>query len=113
MRRHVLVAVVVVGLGIRVPQLWAADTWVSVQSHHFLLVGNANESRIKAIARDLEEYRAAFAELLPGIHERLTMGTTVVVFKGDATFRPFKPLYQGKPANIAGYFQSGADVDYI
>jgi tetratricopeptide (TPR) repeat protein len=113
MRRHVLVAVVVVGLGIRVPQLWAADTWVSVQSHHFLLVGNANESRIKAIARDLEEYRAAFAELIPGINERLTMGTTVVVFKDDATFRPFKPLYQGKPANIAGYFQSGDDVDFI
>jgi tetratricopeptide (TPR) repeat protein len=26
---------------------------------------------------------------------------------------PFKPLYNGKPASVAGYFQSGDDVNYI
>jgi len=92
--------------------LWAADTWVSVQSHHFLLVGNANESRIKAIARDLEEYRAAFAELIPD-QRAAHRGHDGGRLQDDATFRPFKPLYQGKPANVAGYFQSGNDVDFI
>ena len=26
---------------------------------------------------------------------------------------PFKPLYQGRPANLAGFFQPGEDVNYI
>jgi tetratricopeptide (TPR) repeat protein len=32
----------------------------------------------------------------------------VVVFKSDASFRPFKP-----GANVAGYFQAGEDINYI
>src|SRR5258705_1182394 len=34
--------------------------------------------------------------------------TSVVVFKSDSSFRPFKP-----GPNIAGYFQPGPDVNYI
>ncbi len=34
--------------------------------------------------------------------------TTVVVFKSDSSYAPFKPN-----ANIAGYFQAGPDVNYI
>ena len=37
----------------------------------------------------------------------------MVVFKTDDSFRPYKPLYQGRPANIAGFFQRGQDVNYI
>jgi tetratricopeptide (TPR) repeat protein len=39
--------------------------------------------------------------------------TTVVVFRDDASFTPFKPFYQGRPANVAGFFQPGDDVNYI
>ena len=37
----------------------------------------------------------------------------MILFRDDASFTPFKPLYQGRPANVAGYFQPGEDVNYI
>jgi hypothetical protein len=37
----------------------------------------------------------------------------VLVFKDDDSFKPFKPLYQGKPATIAGLFQSDQDINFI
>src|SRR5262249_39306255 len=33
--------------------------------------------------------------------------------KDDEAFKPFKPVYQGRPANVSGYFQSGADANFI
>ena len=36
------------------------------------------------------------------------MPTTVIVFKNDDSYRPFKPN-----ENTAGYFQPGPDVNYI
>src|SRR5206468_1406889 len=44
---------------------------------------------------------------------RDSIPTVVVVFKDDMAFRPFKPLYNGKPANVAGYFEAGNDVNFI
>ncbi len=96
-----------------VPISPAADTWLSVRSRNFLLVGNAGESQIRKVGRNLEEFRAAMATLFPGIGENSSVGTTVVVFKNDDSFRPFKPLYDGKPANIGGIFIGGPDLNSI
>src|SRR5882672_4616558 len=92
---------------------FAADKWLSVRSRNFLLVGNASESQIRRVGRNLEEFRAGFSMLFPAISRESSSPITVVVFKDDSSFRPFKPLYEGKPANIAGYFMPGSDVDYI
>jgi FimV-like protein len=37
----------------------------------------------------------------------------VIVFRDDASFTPFKPIYQGRPVDLAGFFQPGDDVNYI
>jgi len=92
---------------------FAADKWLSVRSKNFLLVGNASESAIRRVGRDLEEFRAGFGTLFPAIVQQAPPPITVVVFKDDASFRPFKPLYQGKPSNVGGFFQSGPDVNFI
>jgi hypothetical protein len=91
----------------------AADKWLRIRSKNFLLVGNASESSIRRVGRTLEEFRAGVALVFPAIAQQTSPPITVLVFKDDASFRPFKPLYQGKPANVAGYFQSGQDVDFI
>jgi tetratricopeptide (TPR) repeat protein len=92
---------------------YAADKWLSIQSKNFLLVGNASESAIRRVGRDLEEFRAAFATIFPSVGQQSSSRITVLVFKDDDSFKPFKPLYQGKPANIAGLFQSGQDINFI
>src|SRR2546427_9840343 len=110
--RWLLCFVVTAGLmGVRAS--YAADKWLEVRSRNFILVGNASESQIRRVGRNLEEFRAGFSNLFPAISREASSPITVVVFKDDAAFRPFKPLYEGKPANVAGYFQSGPDVDYI
>ncbi|MGH9839302.1 MAG: tetratricopeptide repeat protein, partial [Blastocatellia bacterium] len=38
---------------------------------------------------------------------------TVVVFREDNSYKPFKPLYQGKPADVSGYFQASDDAVHI
>jgi tetratricopeptide (TPR) repeat protein len=86
----------------------ARDKWVSVRSKNFLLVGNTNEKEILQVALRLEQFREAFSHLFKGMVFNTPVPTTVVVFKNDSSYRPFKPQ-----ANTAGYFQSGEDVNYI
>ena len=92
-------------LGIFLPKAQAADKWLSVRSKNFFLVGNASESAIKRVGRNLEEFRAAFTTLFPGVAERDSVPTVVVVFKDDMAFRAFKPLYNGKPPTWRAIFK--------
>src|SRR5688572_23612619 len=109
--RWTLAILVVTALG--TTSIEAADKWLSVRSKNFLLVGNASESQLRRIGRNLEEFRTAFVTLFPWTGKEATVGTTVIVFKNDDSFRPFKPLYEGKTVNVAGYFQAGPDVNFI
>jgi tetratricopeptide (TPR) repeat protein len=93
----------------------AADQWISVRSKNFHLIGNASEKAIRQVATKLEQFRETFRILFPGLKVDSPIKTTVIVFKSDSAYRPFKPRRpDGKPDDgIAGYFQAGADVNYI
>ncbi len=86
----------------------AKDTWISVRSKNFQLVGNANEKAIRQVGVRLEQFREVFSRLFTAMNVNSPIPTTVIVFKSDQSYRPFKPN-----ANTAGYFQPGADVNYI
>lgn len=86
----------------------AKDTWTSVRSKNFLLVGNASEKDIRRVATRLEQFREVFSRLFTTMNVNSPIPTTVVVFKNDDSYRPFKPN-----ENTAGYFQAGQDVNYI
>jgi len=86
----------------------AKDKWVSIQTKNFVVVGNASEKEVREVAVKLEQFREAFMILLPKIRYSSAVPTTVIVFKSDDSYRPFKPQ-----PNIAGYFQPGPDVNYI
>jgi tetratricopeptide (TPR) repeat protein len=90
------------------------DDWIRVRSSNFLLVGNASEREVRLVAARLEQFREVFKRLLAS-NERFdsAVPTTVVVFRDDLAYRPFEPLYQGQPNDVAGYFQSSQDVNYI
>jgi tetratricopeptide (TPR) repeat protein len=86
----------------------AKDSWVSVRSKNFLLIGNANEKEIRKVAVRLEQFREVFSRLFVRANFKSSVPTTVIVFNSDSYYRPFKPM-----PNVAGYFQSGPDVNYI
>src|SRR5215217_9242954 len=86
----------------------AKDTWVSVRTKNFFLLGNAGEKDIKRVGLKLEQFREVFTRLFPSMRFNTPVPTTVVVFKSDSSYGPFKP-----GPNVAGYFQPGSDVNYI
>ena len=91
----------------------AADKWLSIRSKNFQLVGNAGESDIRRVGRTLEEFRSALAMMFPKMDQTAAVPVTVLVFRNDESFKPYKPLYQGKPSNALAFFQPGEDVNYI
>ncbi len=89
------------------------DDWISVRSKNFFLIGNASEKEVRQVAARLEQFRDVFSRLLPGINFTSPVPTTVIVFKSDSSFKPFKPVADGKTVAVAGYFQAGRAVNYI
>ena len=91
----------------------AKDVWTGVRSQNFFLVGNASEKEIRQVATRLEQFRHVFTQLFPKATFNTPVPTTVVVFKNDSAYKPFKPVVDGKVSEVAGYFQSSDDVNYI
>ena len=85
----------------------AKDTWISVHSQNFTLIGNASEKDIRQVANRLEQFRDVFSRLFPAAKFETPVPTTVIVFKSMGSYKPFNP------GNNAGYFQKGEDVNYI
>ena len=111
MKRFILSLTIVVCLLVLLPAqspVSAKDTWMSVRSRNFLLVGNASEKEIRQVGVRLEQFRDVFSRLFPKAVINTPVPTTVVVFKNDSSYKPFKPN-----ATTAGYFQSGQNVNYI
>ncbi|MFN8008320.1 MAG: tetratricopeptide repeat protein [Terriglobia bacterium] len=92
--------------------LHAKDNWMSLQTRNFLLVGNTSEGNLRNVAMKFEQFRDTFSRLFKMPPEPPYPGT-VIVFKNESSFRPFKPLYQGKPMNVGGFYAAGPDVNYI
>jgi tetratricopeptide (TPR) repeat protein len=94
--------------GAAVAPVSAKDSWTSVRSKNFQLVGNASEKDIRRVGIRLEQFREVFSRLFSTLNLNSPIPTTVIVFKNDESYRPFKPN-----ANTVGYFQPGPDVNYI
>jgi tetratricopeptide (TPR) repeat protein len=110
---HLIVALCLCGLFLLPVTASAADKWLSIQTKNFLLVGNAGESDIRRAGRNLEEFRSAITMIFPKMEQTSSVPTTILVFKNDESFKPFKPLYKGQPSNALAFFQPGEDANYI
>ena len=89
------------------------DTWRSVRTNNMFVIGNADPEKLRQVAVWLEFFHRSFARLISRNVIDSSVPTTVIVFRDEATFRPFKPIYQGRVANVSGYFQPGDDINYI
>ena len=73
---------------------------------------NADEDDTRQLALKLEQFRLIISQLTNATSVA-PVPITVVVFKNDGSFKPFKPLYNGKPANLSGFFQQSEDENLI
>jgi len=120
MRRHLLIKAVALSLFLLVAAHAAAasaavkENWSIARSKNFTVVGNASESDLRKMATKLELFRYVVSLYLPGAKISTPVPTTIILFKDDYSFDPFKPQYKGKTKkNVAGYFRGGEDINYI
>lgn len=88
-------------------------TWRSVRTNHLFVIGDADAESLRRVAVWLEFFHAAFGRIISRNVIDASTPTTVIVFSDDATFTLFKPVYQGQPRAVSGFFLPGDDVNYI
>jgi len=90
----------------------ADAAWTRLETTNFVLIGDAPERDIRAAADHLEAFHETLASVLPD-----SVGhpgrTVVVVFGSDRSFDPYRPQFQGRPIEVAGFFQSFGDRSYM
>jgi hypothetical protein len=87
--------------------------WRRLDSPNFIVIGEVGASQLRDIAVKFEGFRETLGRVL---NERVTstaVPTVVIVFRGDATFNPFKPKYQGKRVDVGGLFVARRNVNHI
>ena len=85
--------------------------WFKLLSPNFELYGNGRESEAKHLLRELETFRHVVSRFL-GLTNVQRRPALVYFFKDDASFGPFKPRYNDRPATISG-FHSEDPLDYV
>jgi len=90
----------------------AKDKWINLTTKNFNIISNADEGGTRKLALKLEQFHFVFSTLF-NLPLQRAVPATVIVFKNDGSFKPYKPLYNGKPKNVAGYFQQGQDENLI
>lgn len=86
----------------------ARDKWLYSQSDHFELLSSASEWESRKMLGDLEQFRASFLATIH-LHAARDPRATVILFNSDREFGAFKPLYNGKPVEAAGFFSGATD----
>ncbi|HEX4955695.1 MAG TPA: tetratricopeptide repeat protein [Thermoanaerobaculia bacterium] len=68
----------------------AKDPWIAVESANFELLSNADARKTIEIAQRLERFRQVLALLKPGLKLTSPLPTSILVFKSDRSFAPYK-----------------------
>ena len=90
-----------------------AAQWVRVETPNFVVFGEVGEKRTREVAAEFERFREALGRVLAGAASRAPVPTTVIVFDSARSFEPYRPLYNGKPIDVAGYFSSDGDINRV
>ena len=93
---------VLVGL-LLVPFPPAATDWVRVETPNLIVFG-PGEKRTREVTAEFERFREAISNILPGPPIASAVPTIVVVFENETAFNPFRPLFNGKPVKLGGFF---------
>jgi hypothetical protein len=107
-----LALLVTFGVLVALPAL-ADQKWLRLESTSFVVVGATDERTLKNIASHLEQFRETFATLMPTSRASVALPAVVVVFPSQRAYKPFWPLYEGKPRPSSGLFLRSEDANYI
>jgi tetratricopeptide (TPR) repeat protein len=87
--------------------------WVEVRSPNFSVITDAGGKRGRDVALHFEQMRSVFGTLMTKAHINLPVPLQIVAFRNSKEMRQVAPLFNGKPTELSGLFQSGEDRCFI
>ena len=86
--------------------------WFEARTVHFRIYSCGSTQAVAGLATRLEQFRDGYS-LLAGAQAVASPPIVVMAFPDYASMKPFLPLYQDKPENLAGLFVRGSDENLI
>ena len=86
--------------------------WFEARTAHFRIYSCGSTQAVARVAARLEQFHDGYS-LLAGAQAVASPPIVVMAFPDYASMKPFLPLYQGKPENLAGFFIRGSDENLI
>jgi len=86
--------------------------WFEARTAHFTIYSCGAPQDVYRLSARLEQFCEAYT-LLAGAHAVASPPIVVMAFPDQESMKPFLPLYQGQPGNIAGFFKRGSDENLI
>jgi tetratricopeptide (TPR) repeat protein len=90
----------------------AQRQWFGTRTAHFNIYSCGAPEKVFRVAGQLEEFCETYSQLA-GAQAVASPPIVVMVFPDHESMKPFLPLYNGQPENIAGFFQHGNDENFI
>ncbi len=86
--------------------------WFETRPAHFNIYSCGAPRDVYKLSARLEQFCQAYT-LMAGAQAVASPPIVVMAFPDHETMKPFLPLYQGQPANLAAFFQRGSDENLI
>jgi tetratricopeptide (TPR) repeat protein len=86
--------------------------WFETRTAHFNIYSCGAPQDVYKLSARLEQFCQAFT-LLTTAQAVASPPIVVMAFPDHEAMKPFLPLYQGQPANLAAFFQRGSDENLI
>jgi len=86
--------------------------WFEARTAHFNVYSCGDTQQVSKLTARLEQFRQAYS-LLAGAQAVASVPIVVLAFPDAASMRPFRPLRDGKPANLTAFFHHGSDENLI
>ncbi|HEV8701598.1 MAG TPA: DUF1570 domain-containing protein [Candidatus Polarisedimenticolia bacterium] len=89
------------------------DDWIRIETAHFTMYSNASERRTADLGRRLERFRAVLSLFYKKFRIDPPAPTSIYVFKHEASFKPYRALYNDRFVDSAGVFVGWPDGSFI
>jgi hypothetical protein len=90
-----------------------AAEWVRIDTPNFVVYGEASEARVRDVSDQLERFRDALGRVVSQTTVRTAVPTIVIVFGTKEGFLRYRPRYNNKPVELAGFFVSTDDQNLV
>jgi tetratricopeptide (TPR) repeat protein len=87
--------------------------WMEVRSNHFVVLTDSDVKHGRDVVYRFEQMRYAFGALLQKSSVNLPVPLQIIGFRSRNELMQYAPLYQGKPVDMAGFFEASPDRDFI